>query len=61
MIRSDKPRRPRGASPRGDFEEAKQYANRTEQLRLENAKLKTAALREARLKKQFEGSGNPNQ
>jgi hypothetical protein len=53
MMRFDRPKRPRGASPRGDFEVAKSFASRTEDQRVAADRLKTTALREARLKKQF--------
>lgn len=43
-------RRPRGTSPRGDFEAAKSFATASEEARLAAAKEKTRALREARLK-----------
>ncbi len=43
-------RRPRGTSPRGDFEAAKSFATASEEDRLSAAKEKTRALREARLK-----------
>ena len=43
-------RRPRGTSPRGDFEAAKSFATASEEARLASAKEKSRALREARLK-----------
>lgn len=43
-------RRPRGTSPRGDFDEAKAFATACEETRLAAAKEKTRMLREARLK-----------
>jgi hypothetical protein len=42
-------RRPRGTSPRGDFDEAKAFATASEEARLAAAKEKTKMLREARL------------
>jgi hypothetical protein len=50
MTMDTSPRRPRGASPRGDFEAAKSFATASEQARLAAAKEKTRMLREARLK-----------
>lgn len=43
-------RRPRGTSPRGDFDAAKTFATASEEARLAAAKEKTRMLREARLK-----------
>ena len=60
MTPSDKPqRRPRGASPRGDFEVAKAFASRSEEARIAADRMKTDALREARLKKMAESLSSP--
>jgi len=45
-------RRPRGVSPRGDFEAAKSFASSSEEARLAADRRKTEALREARLRQQ---------
>lgn len=44
-------RRPRGPSPRGDFEAAKMFATASEDARVAANKQKTEALRQARLMK----------
>ncbi len=49
-----KNRRPRGASPRGNFETAKTYAVSSEEARLAAERRKTEALRQARLRQQLE-------
>jgi hypothetical protein len=51
-------RRPRGASPRGDFDEAKAFATASEETRLTAAKEKTRMLREARLKSEIHEKAN---
>jgi hypothetical protein len=45
----EKKRRPRGESPRGNFEAAKVFATTSEEERVAAAKKKTEALRAARL------------
>jgi hypothetical protein len=52
-------RRPRGTSPRGDFEAAKSFATASEEARLAAAKEKTKALREARLRTDKCDKGGP--
>ncbi len=60
MTQSDKAqRRPRGASPRGDFEVAKAFARRSEEARIMADRKKTDALKEARLKKMAESLSSP--
>lgn len=49
-------RRPRGASPRGDFHQAKAAATASEDRRVAADKKKTEALKEARLRAMAEKS-----
>ena len=50
-------RRPRGSSPRGDFEQAKDFAISSEEARIAADRKKTEALREARFRIQREAQG----
>ena len=50
-------RRPRGSSPRGDFEQAKDFAISSEEARIAADRKKTEALREARFRIQRETQG----
>lgn len=54
MTENEKIKRGRGASPRGDFDQAKAIAVETENARVAANKRKTAALREARLRREGE-------
>lgn len=47
-------RRPRGASPRGDFDQAKATATESEEKRIAADRKKTEALKEARLRARAE-------
>ncbi|HTO30855.1 hypothetical protein [Pararhizobium sp.] len=47
-------RRPRGASPRGDFDQAKATATASEGMRVAADRKKTEALKEARLRAKAE-------
>lgn len=49
MIENESQRRPRGASPRGDFEEAKTYASASEDARVTADRKKTEKLKSMRL------------
>lgn len=59
MTQEKHERRPRGSSPRGDFETAKAYTTATEDARVAADKRKTEALREARLRRQGEQNDSP--